>query len=211
MLSLIIDVRVVLYYPALGHLQIPILVLSLGYVVKNTKGSNETMAQDMFMKIDTVDGESKDSVHQKEIDVLAWSWGYSNSGSAQVGGGAGAGAGKVNVQALSFTKWVDSATPKLALACFSGQPLKEAILVVRTAGAQPVEYLKINMVDVLIASASTGGSSGEDRLTENVTLNFAKVALDYVPQDDKGVAKTAIPMTWNILENVSIPRTSLTG
>jgi type VI secretion system secreted protein Hcp len=164
----------------------------------------------MFMKIDTVDGESKDSVHKNEIDVLAWSWGYSHSGSAQVGSAAGgAGAGKVNVQALSFTKWVDSATPKLALACFSGQHLKEAILVVRKAGAQPVEYLKINMVDVLIASASTGGSSGEDRLTENVTLNFAKVALDYVPQDDKGVAGTAIPMTWSIVENVSIPRTSL--
>lgn len=167
------------------------------------------MAQDMFMKIDTIDGESKDSVHKKEIDVLAWSWGYSHSGSAQVGGGAGA--GKVNVQALSFTKWVDSATPKLALACFSGQLLKEAILVVRKAGAQPVEYLKINMGDVLIASASTGGSSGEDRLTENVTLNFAKVGLDYVPQDDKGAAGTAIPMTWSIAENVSIPRTSLTA
>jgi type VI secretion system secreted protein Hcp len=159
------------------------------------------MAVDMFIKIDTVDGESRDKVHKKEIDVLAWSWGLSNSGSAHVGGGAGA--GKVNVQDISFTKWVDSATPKLALACCDGKHFKEATLVVRKAGEKPVEYLKIKIEEVLITSISTGGSGGEDRLTENVTLNFAKVSLDYVPQDEKGAAGTAIPMAWSIAENAT--------
>jgi type VI secretion system secreted protein Hcp len=158
------------------------------------------MAVDMFMKIAGVDGESKDSKHKKDIDVLAWSWGMSNSGSAHVGGGAGA--GKVNVQDVSFTKWVDSATPFLALACCDGKHFADAMLVVRKAGEKPVEYLKIKMEEVLITSISTGGSGGEDRLTENVTLNFAKVSLDYVPQDDKGSPGTAIPMTWDIAANV---------
>ena len=49
------------------------------------------MAVDMFIKIDTVDGEAQDSKHKKEIDVLSWSWGMSNAGSAHAGGGAGAG------------------------------------------------------------------------------------------------------------------------
>jgi len=159
------------------------------------------MAVDMFIKIDTVDGESRDKAHAKDIDVLAWSWGISNSGSAHVGGGAGA--GKCNIQDISFTKWVDASTPKLALACCDGKHFKDATLVVRKAGEKPVEYLKIKIEEVLITSISTGGSGGEDRLTENVTLNFAKVSLDYVPQDAKGAAGTAIPMTWSIAENVS--------
>ena len=159
------------------------------------------MAVDMFIKIDTVDGESRDKAHAKDIDVLAWSWGISNSGSAHVGGGAGA--GKCNIQDISFTKWVDSSTPKLALACCDGKHFKDATLVVRKAGEKPVEYLKIKIEEVLITSISTGGSGGEDRLTENVTLNFAKVSLDYVPQDAKGAAGTAIPMTWSIAENVN--------
>ena len=33
------------------------------------------MAVDMFLKIDGIKGESKDSKHKDEIDVLAWSWG----------------------------------------------------------------------------------------------------------------------------------------
>jgi type VI secretion system secreted protein Hcp len=159
------------------------------------------MAVDMFMKIDTVDGESKDKTHKKEIDVLAWSWGLSNSGSAHAGGGAGS--GKVNVQDISFTKYVDSASPKLALACCDGKHFKDATLVVRKAGEKPVEYMKIKMEEVLITSISHGGSGGEDRLTENVTLNFAKVSMDYTPQDDMGAAGTAIPMTWDIASNVS--------
>jgi type VI secretion system secreted protein Hcp len=159
------------------------------------------MAVDMFIKIDTVDGESRDKVHKKEIDVLAWSWGISNSGSAHTGGGAGA--GKCNIQDISFTKWVDSATPKLALACCDGKHFTSATLVVRKAGEKPVEYLKIKVEEVLITSISTGGSGGEDRLTENITLNFAKVSLDYVPQDEKGAAGTAIPMAWSVVENAN--------
>jgi len=154
----------------------------------------------MFLKINGVDGESKDSKHKKDIDVLAWSWGVSNSGSAQTGGGAGA--GKVNVQDVSFTKWVDSASPKLMLACCNGTHYSEATLTVRKAGGDnPVEYIKLKLEEVLISSVSTGGSGGEDRLTENVTLNFAKFNLDYTPQDDKGAPGTVIPAGWDVAAN----------
>jgi type VI secretion system secreted protein Hcp len=115
--------------------------------------------------------------------------------------GGGAGAGKVNVHDLIFTKWVDSATPKLALACCSGKHFKAAVLVVRKAGDKPVEYLKIKMDVVMVTSLSTGGCGGEDRLTENVSLNFSKVSMDYVPQSDKGSAGTAIPIAWDISTN----------
>ena len=47
------------------------------------------MAVDMFIKIDKIDGESKDAKHKNEIDVLSWSWGASQSGSFHVGGGGG--------------------------------------------------------------------------------------------------------------------------
>ena len=159
------------------------------------------MAVDMFLKIATVDGESRDSKHSKEIDVLAWSWGMSNSGSAHVGGGAGA--GKVNVQDVSFTKYVDSASPKLMKACADGSHFADALLTVRKAGGTPVEYIKIKMSEVFVTAVSTGGSGGEDRLTENVSLNFAKVNVDYTPQDEKGKPGTAIPFGWSIVENAA--------
>src|SRR6478736_1488135 len=101
------------------------------------------MAVDMFIKIGDIKGEAKDKAHKEEIDVLAWSWGMSNSGSAHMGGGAGA--GKVNVQDLSFTKYVDKSTPDLMLACCVGKHYGTAVLIVRKAGEVPLEYIKITL------------------------------------------------------------------
>ncbi len=40
------------------------------------------------------------------------------------------------------------------------------------------------MKDVIVTSVSTGGSGGEDRLTENCSLNFSQYKVEYQPQPD---------------------------
>jgi type VI secretion system secreted protein Hcp len=160
------------------------------------------MAMDMFLKIGDLKGEAQDDKHKEEIDVLAWSWGFSQSGSAHIG--AGGGSGKVNVQDLSFTKHIDKASPDLYLSCCNGKHLDKAVLTVRKAGENPLEYLIITMEDVLISSITPGGSGGEDRLAENVTLNFARVKVDYTEQTAKGGAGAKPKMGWDIAKNVKI-------
>jgi len=159
------------------------------------------MAADMFMKIGNITGESADKKHPNEIDVLTWSWGVSNSGTTHEGGGGGA--GKARVQDLSFTKYIDAASHALLIASTSGEHYAKANLVVRKAGGKgaPIEYIKIEMNEVLVTSVSCGGSGGQDRLTESVTLNFAKVKFEYTPQKDDGTAGAAKTMNYDIAEN----------
>lgn len=158
------------------------------------------MAVDMFLDIaGEISGESQDAKHKKEIDVLAWSWGLSNSGSFHVGGGGGA--GKANFQDISVTKWVDVSSPILQLYCANGDHFDKATLVVRKAGKKPLEYIKIEMKKVMITSVSTGGSGGEDRLTENITLNFAQVKFSYSQQKDDGSGDTPKDFIWDIRGN----------
>jgi type VI secretion system secreted protein Hcp len=159
------------------------------------------MAVDMFIKIGDIKGEARDKVHKEEVDVLAWSWGMSNSGSAHVGGGVGA--GKANVQDLSLTKYIDKSSCDLMLACCTGKHYTDATLVVRKAGTTPLEYLTITMSEVMVTAVSTGGSGGEDRLTENVTLNFAKVKVDYKEQTATGTVGATPTMTYDIAQNVN--------
>lgn len=117
--------------------------------------------------------------------------------------GGGGGAGKVNVQDLSFTKYVDKGTANFMLYCCNGKHFPEAKLIVRKAGEEALEYLEIKMSKVIVTSLSTGGSGGEDRLTENVTLNFAKVELIYREQGESGGQEGGdITFGWNIEENV---------
>jgi type VI secretion system secreted protein Hcp len=157
------------------------------------------MAVDMFMKIPGVEGESKDGSHKGEIDVLAWGWGMTQSASAHVGGGGGS--GKVDVQDLSFTKFIDKSSPDLMLACCNGKHYPDAKLTVRKAGENPLEYVVITMMDVIVAGVTTGGSGGEDKLTENVRLNFAKVKVDYTEQTATGAAGAKPKMGWDIEAN----------
>lgn len=157
------------------------------------------MAVDMFIKIDDIKGESVDAKHAGEIQVLSWSWGMSQSGTTH--DGPGAGAGKVNVQDLTFTKYIDTSSPNLIKTCCSGKHYANALLTVRKAGDKPLEYLKISLKDIIISSVSTGGSGGEDRLTENVTLNFGQFEVVYTPQKPDGSGGPGINTTWNIPKN----------
>ena len=154
------------------------------------------MAVDMFLELGPIKGESKDSVHKEAIDVLAWSWGLSNSGSAQIGEGAGS--GKANFQDISVTKWIDKSSADLLYACASGKHIAKGQLIVRKAGEKPLEYLIIDLENILISAVSTGGSGGEDRLTESVTLNFAKVKMEYWTQSKDGAKGKNANFAWDI-------------
>jgi len=157
------------------------------------------MALDIFIKIGAYKGESMDDKHKGEIDVLAWQWGMSNGGSTHTGGGSGT--GKVSVQDLSFTKYLDVSSPDLMLACCNGKHIDKAMMTLRKAGEKPLEYYTITMQDVLITNVSAGGSSSDDRLTENVTLNFGKVKVQYKEQTATGGAGPAPEMGWDIAAN----------
>jgi type VI secretion system secreted protein Hcp len=141
------------------------------------------MAVDMFIKIGDIEGESADSKHEKEIDVLAWS------------------SGKVSVQDLSITKYTDAASHALIKACCDGTHYPEAKLTVRKAGKDPLEYIKLTMKEVIVSSVSHGGSGGEDRLTENVTLNFAEYKYEYTPQKADGSGGSTKEAAWHIAAN----------
>jgi len=161
------------------------------------------MALDMFLDIKgEIQGESQDKKHKGEIDVLAWSWGLSNSGSFHTGGGGGS--GKANFQDISITKWVDVSSPVLALYCANGDHFSEATLTIRKAGKTPMEYMVIKLKKLLVTSVSTGGSGGEDRLTENVSLNFAEIYYDYKEQKPDGSLGAAKSFKWNISGNTQI-------
>jgi len=157
------------------------------------------MAVDMFLKLEKIKGESKDKVHKDSIHVLAWSWGLSQSGSTHLSSGGGA--GKASFQDISITKYVDKASATLMEYVATGEHIVKAQLIVRNAGGKPLEYIKIDMKDLIVSSYSTGGSGGEDLLTEQLTLNFAEIKVSYVPQNDDGSGAAAVDFAFNIPEN----------
>jgi len=157
------------------------------------------MALDMFIKMDSIKGESQDSKHKDEIDVLSWSWGLEQSAPIPPGGGGGA--GKVSVHDLAITKRTDIATPPLMLACANGRHIKEALLTVRKSGREQLEFVRVKMSDVVVRSLSTASSASDNSITENVALNFSKVQVDYVQQKPDGSAGQTGQFKWDFSAN----------
>lgn len=158
------------------------------------------MAQvDAFLKLDGVKGESQDSKHSGEIEVLSWNWSMTNTGSAHYG--AGMGAGKVEVGDIHFIKRVDTATPILMKACATGQHMASGTLTVRKAGGTALEYFKLELKGILVSSIRPGSDPSSPFLMEDVAINFASFKVTYTPQDEKGAGGSAVDFGYDIQKN----------
>jgi type VI secretion system secreted protein Hcp len=159
---------------------------------------------DYFLKIDGVEGESTAKGHEGEIEVLSWSWGVSNSGSSATGSGAGA--GKANFQDISITKVLDKSSPQLFLGTASGKQYATATLkaVADTNKDGKQDYYVIKLTNVLVSSFQQGGASGGDRPIESLSLNFAKIEIEYTPQKADGSLDATVKAGWDLSKNVKV-------
>jgi type VI secretion system secreted protein Hcp len=161
------------------------------------------MAQvDYFLKIDGIEGESTDSKHKNEIDVESWSWGETQGGTFESRGGGGA--GKVVMQDFHFVTRVNKSSPKLLLACAAGQHIKSAVLTCRKAGGEQQEYLQYKMSDLLVSSYQAGGSTGDVVPTDQISLNFSKLEVEYKEQKADGSLGSPVKAGWNVKENKKV-------
>jgi type VI secretion system secreted protein Hcp len=155
-------------------------------------------AVDYFLKIDGIPGESTDSKHKGEIELESFSWGAVQTGTPGRGGGGGA--GKVQMQDFHFVMTVNKASPKLFLACATGQHLKQASFVARKAGKGQQEFLLYKFTDVLVSSYQTGG--GGDLLPmDQISFNFGRIEVEYRPQKPDGTLGPPEKAGWDIKKN----------
>jgi type VI secretion system secreted protein Hcp len=157
------------------------------------------MASGIFAKIGNIKGESLDSKHKGEVELLSWSWGVAQSGTMAHGGGGGA--GKATFHDFNFTHHIDKASPVLLKACATGEHIKEATITVRKAGKGQQEFLIIKMNDVIITSVDLSGTGEAPASAAHVALQFAKVDLEYKPQKADGSLDAGLHFKYDIKGN----------
>jgi type VI secretion system secreted protein Hcp len=151
---------------------------------------------DIFAKIGDIKGESLDSKHKDEVEVLSWSWGVSQSGSSSPGGGGGQ--GKASFNDFNFTHHVDKASPVLMKACATGNHIKEATITVRKAGKGQQEFLILKMTDVIVTSVNPSGSGDSAATAESIALQYGKVELEYKPVKADGSLDAGVFFKYDI-------------
>jgi type VI secretion system secreted protein Hcp len=153
-------------------------------------------AVDYFLKLPDVPGESTDAQHPDEIVILSYSWGV--QGPTASGGG---GAGVATFGDVVCVKEMDRASPELFNRLASGAVLPTATLVGRRAGAQPFEFMKIELENVMVTSIQSSGAAAGDVPTETLSLNYEKIRWTYVVQNPDGSAGDVIVRGWDLTTN----------
>ena len=146
-------------------------------------------AGDIFLyvkgaKSGVIKGESQDSAHGKEIDVVSWSWGMQT----QVSAGSTTMKGRAIIRDLKIVKRVDSASTPLMSALRTNEPITKAVLTQRKAGTKQLEFLKVTIEQgrVTELTIEAGDASGSTNLLEHVSFTFNKITVEYIPQGPDG-------------------------
>jgi type VI secretion system secreted protein Hcp len=183
---------------------------------------------DFFLKIDGIEGESADHKHKNEIDVRSFRWSEKQSSTHHSARGAGGlGTGKVEMADITFSIITNKASPKLMLACATGQHIKEATLVCRKAGGDQQEYLKIKFGDLIVSSfevasdeslgggtkdaigatrnyAREYGASAGVLTAEQFSFAFSKIWFEYSPQAITGGVVNPVMTGYDVIRNVKL-------
>ncbi len=161
------------------------------------------MAVNAFLDISGVEGESIQKGYEKKIEVQSFHWGASQSATTHMG--TGGGSGKANVQDISFSKFLDKTSPILLQGLLIGTHYDQIVLTLRkVTGATQLNYLVFTMNDCLFSSYSTGaGMGGDDQIIENMSVNFARIKMEYTLQDAKGNPAGKTNASWDIPKGVA--------
>lgn len=148
------------------------------------------MASDYHLKLDGIEGESKKTGYENQIDVSSWQFG---GGNPVVISGGGMSAGKVTFSEITFTGKVDKSTPKMLNKMAKGEHINSAVLTcLKSTGATTTgAFLTVTLKEVYVTNLSISGSEGTNDEMEAFSLAYGDIELDYKIQDESGTLSSA--------------------
>ncbi|MES2755990.1 MAG: type VI secretion system tube protein Hcp [Pseudomonadota bacterium] len=125
---------------------------------------------DMFLTIPGIPGSTTDATMRGSIDILAYSMNITAPGSGRTAAVCGE---------IVFQKYIDIASPVLIGDVLTGSVIPSGRFTTRRTGESPVPYVTLDMTGITVTNLSTGGSGGEDRLVESVTMKVRQYKFSY--------------------------------
>jgi type VI secretion system secreted protein Hcp len=142
---------------------------------------------EMFLRLDGVKGESLDQKHHDEIEIKKWDW--TTTCVVKWDLNQGGQSSKVAITGITVEKICDKASVILYQCCVTGKHIPTARITCRkNDGDQKLEYLLVDLTDIIVSKVAFAGDGNEQLLSETVELSFAEFKLHYLTQADTGDA-----------------------
>ena len=136
----------------------------------------------IYLQYDGIDGDVTSQGHEKWIELTSLQWGCGRAMTSPTGGSADRESSTPSVSEVVVAKVTDGASSNLFRTSLGFGPGAEGKTVkidfVKTDVSQPEAYLQLELTNTLISGFSM--SSGGDRPTESITLNFTKITYNNI-------------------------------
>lgn len=160
------------------------------------------MANDAYLKIEGIAGESTDEKHRDWIEVsnVLYAIHQPRAGSMSTAGGHTG--GRAELYPLSFRKLADIASPVLLQTCAAGKTLPKATFEFMRADGEgkPIPYFKIELENVMLSDMTPDSGEG-GIIMEQVHVAYAKIKWVYLRQSIRGGTQGNTSGGWDCSAN----------
>ena len=155
---------------------------------------------DGFVRIEGISGESSDEKHAGWIEITDFDLDVSQSVSKTASSSRGATAERADFSEFRFSKLLDKASPKLALACAAGIHIDTIIVELCRSGGDKVRFMQYKFNNCMINSLIT--SADGDLPEDEVSFVYGKIEWCYTQQKRAGGwASGNVATGWSLEKN----------
>ncbi|MGH7225460.1 MAG: Hcp family type VI secretion system effector [Gemmataceae bacterium] len=150
----------------------------------------------IYVKYGSVTGDVTAEGHANWIEVNSFQWGIGRGISSPVGGTSDRESSAPSISEIVVTKPSDAASYKLLDDALQGEGQDVTIDFCKTDKGKLEIFLSYELSNTLISGYSL--SSGGDRPSESLSLNFTKVAMKFVEMKVKNDTGTPASVTYDL-------------
>ena len=122
--------------------------------------------------------------HEGWVELNSFQWGVGRGISSPTGASADRESSAPSVSEITVTKATDISSPKLLNEAYQGEGQTVIIDFCKTDKGKLEVYMTYTLEDCMVRGYSI--SSGGDRPSESLSLNFTKIEYKNIPNKDKG-------------------------
>lgn len=134
----------------------------------------------IYAKLGKINGDATHENHKQWMTLDSLQWGVGRAIATPVGSAKNREASEPSISEVTVTKQMDESSPTLFTEACTGKAMKVEIHLV-TTGDPGDTYMEYTLTDAMISGYSV--SSGGDRPSESLSLNFTKLETKYTPYD----------------------------
>jgi type VI secretion system secreted protein Hcp len=150
----------------------------------------------IYMNYDGVKGDVLEEGHKDWVELSSFQWGVGRGISSPTGRDADRESSAPSVSEITVTKAQDKSSSQLLNESLQGEGKTVKIDFCRTNKDKMDVYITFELTNTMISGFSA--SSGGDRPTESLSLNFTKIAATYTPSDPTNAGASPETVTYDL-------------